>query len=60
MLMILKLDYNSVVTKPNDPKKAGYTFGGWYTDAALVTRYVFTSMPASNMTPFTLNGIKQF
>lgn len=46
----IKLDYNSVVTKPNDPKKAGYTFGGWYTDAALVTRYVFTSMPASNMT----------
>ncbi len=27
--------------KPGDPKKAGYTFGGWYTNASCTTEYNF-------------------
>ena len=43
-------DYNTTVTKPADPKKTGYIFGGWYTDAACQNAYVFSTMPAKNVT----------
>ncbi len=29
--------------RPGDPKKAGYTFGGWYTNSACTTEYNFES-----------------
>ena len=38
-------------TKPTpDPIRAGYTFGGWYSDAALTTEYVFTTPVTANIT----------
>ena len=43
-------DYGSIVTKPNDPVKAGFTFEGWYRDAELATIYNFTTIPAENIT----------
>lgn len=33
---------NLPATKPDDPTKEGYNFGGWYTDAAFTTEYQFT------------------
>lgn len=32
---------NLPATKPDDPTKEGYNFGGWYTDAAFTTEYTF-------------------
>lgn len=33
---------NAPATKPDDPTKEGYNFGGWYTDEAFTTEYTFT------------------
>ncbi|MBK7452260.1 MAG: InlB B-repeat-containing protein [Anaerolineales bacterium] len=45
-------DFDTTVTAPTAPTKAGNTFGGWYSDAALNTAYTFTTMPAANITLF--------
>ena len=37
------VEYNGTVTKPADPSKQYYTFGGWYTDTALSAEYNFTT-----------------
>ena len=44
--------YNALVTQPSDPTKAGYTFGGWYREAACTTAWDFDTdtMPAQNLT----------
>ena len=36
-------DYETPVTKPEDPTKTGYTFGGWYTDEACTKAYDFAT-----------------
>lgn len=33
---------NLPATKPDDPTRSGYDFGGWYTDEAFTTEYTFT------------------
>ncbi len=33
--------YNSTITKPADPTRAGYTFGGWYKEAACTNAWTF-------------------
>jgi len=40
----------TLITAPTNPTKAGYTFGGWYSDVALTTVYTFGNMPTSNFT----------
>ena len=35
-------DYNTAVTAPTAPTKAGYEFAGWYADEALTTAWNFT------------------
>ncbi|NMM97526.1 InlB B-repeat-containing protein [Bifidobacterium olomucense] len=37
------IDYGSAATKPSDPKRDNYVFGGWYTDKTLTTKYDFTA-----------------
>ena len=37
-------------TKPTDPAAAGYTFGGWYTDAQCRNAYNFTTPVTANLT----------
>ncbi|MCK7488540.1 MAG: InlB B-repeat-containing protein [Bacillus subtilis] len=52
-------DYLSELTAPTAPTKDGYTFDGWYTTEAWTTAYVFSTMPAGNITIYakwTLNN----
>lgn len=35
---------NNAVTKPQDPTESGWTFGGWYSDAALTTPFDFDNV----------------
>lgn len=52
--------HGSKVTKPNDPTRTGYTFGGWYKEAACTNQWNFTSdTVTSNITLYakwTANG----
>ena len=52
--------HGSKVTKPDDPTRTGYTFGGWYKEAACTNQWNFTSdTVTSNITLYakwTVNG----
>lgn len=52
-------EYNSDVTAPDDPVYEGYTFFGWYTDTTYATPYVFSKMPAHNITVYAQWLIKE-
>lgn len=52
-------EYNSDVTAPDDPVYEGYTFFGWYTDTTYTTPYVFSKMPAKNITVYAQWLIKE-
>lgn len=39
---------NDAVSEPTAPTKAGYDFGGWYTDKALTEKYDFSTKVRSN------------
>ena len=41
---------NGSVTKPADPTREGYTFAGWYTDAACTKTYDFATAVTSDLT----------
>ncbi|UPM54343.1 InlB B-repeat-containing protein [Gottfriedia acidiceleris] len=45
-----KVNYNTAVTKPANPIRVGYTFGGWYTNSACTTAYNFSTKVKNNIT----------
>ena len=52
------VDAGSTVTKPADPMKSGYTFGGWYKDSTLQTPWDFANdtVTAAVSAPAAENG----
>ena len=45
-------EFNTDLTQPADPTRAGFTFAGWYSDVALTNAYSFTTMPSQNTTVY--------
>jgi uncharacterized repeat protein (TIGR02543 family) len=43
-------DFDTPVLEPTEPTRNGYVFGGWHSDAGLSTPYVFTTIPAEDIT----------
>ena len=43
-------DYNTTITKPENPTKMEYTFGGWYTDYDCTKAYDFAAPVTGDMT----------
>jgi uncharacterized repeat protein (TIGR02543 family) len=43
-------DYATEVVTPSEPTRIGYTFAGWFSDVELTTAYVFSTMPAEDIT----------
>ncbi|MBS7528123.1 InlB B-repeat-containing protein, partial [Fusibacter paucivorans] len=46
------VDYNSTLTKPTDPARTGYSFGGWYTDDGIFSdawNFINDTMPANDL-----------
>lgn len=56
----LQGDYQSVVVKPTDPVKIGYTFVNWYSDSNLTTPFIFGTMGSSNITVYAKWTINQY
>ena len=44
--------WGASVTRPADPSRYGYTFGGWYADSACTQEYAFTTMPQGGTTVY--------
>lgn len=53
-------DYGTVLTAPAAPTREGYTFGGWYAEAACTTPYVFDTMPAEGLTVYAKWTLNQY
>ncbi|NBK23070.1 MAG: hypothetical protein EOM68_13700 [Spirochaetia bacterium] len=47
---LINQKYEAKVIKPNDPTKQGYSFAGWYKEAALTTAWDFASDTVEDMT----------
>jgi uncharacterized repeat protein (TIGR02543 family) len=43
-------EIDTAVSAPTPPTKAGYSFAGWFSDVGLTSAYVFTTMPATDIT----------
>ncbi len=44
------IDYGQTIAKPADLTEIGYTFGGWYKEAACVTAYDFSTKVTADIT----------
>jgi uncharacterized repeat protein (TIGR02543 family) len=53
-------DYGTVVTRPSDPTRAGYTFDCWCSDSELTAPYTFTTMPVGGIKLYAKWNIRQY
>ena len=51
----ITVSYGSTITKPNDPTKENYSFGGWYLDEGLTNLFDFDTPITSNITSSQTN-----
>ena len=57
----VSVDYNNEITKPTDPTKDGYEFGGWYSDNNLTKAWDFDQDKVkSNMTLYAKWNVKEY
>src|SRR5690554_136333 len=56
----LTVNYNEAIIAPEEPTRTGYTFSGWYSDESLTNEYIFTSMPANNITLYAKWSINTY
>ena len=56
-----KVKYQETATKPTDPTKSGYTFGGWYTDNKCTkgNEFSFDTKITGNMTLYAKWDVKR-
>ena len=47
---VLSILHGATLTRPADPSKTYYTFGGWYTDAGLTQAFNFGNAVTANLT----------
>jgi uncharacterized repeat protein (TIGR02543 family) len=53
-------DYDTEVTAPSESLRTGYTFSGWFSDAALENAYTFSTISAINITLYAKWTINQY
>ncbi|WP_296978821.1 InlB B-repeat-containing protein [uncultured Eubacterium sp.] len=51
---------NTPIAKPDDPDKTGYTFGGWYTDAACIQAWNFDDWVTEELTLYAGWTVNQY
>ncbi|HQM06772.1 MAG TPA: InlB B-repeat-containing protein, partial [Bacilli bacterium] len=50
---------NSKVSKPSNPTKEGYVFGGWFTDIEMKNEFSFTTIVAESITLYAKWGSRE-
>ena len=55
-----KVDYGTVITKPQTPEKEGYTFAGWYTDSGCTEEYDFGTAVTSEFTLYAKWNVNEY
>ncbi|MDD3107562.1 MAG: InlB B-repeat-containing protein, partial [Bacilli bacterium] len=56
----LTQDYNTTIIAPEEPKREGHTFGGWYADEIFTQAFDFTAMPAEDITVYAKWNINSY
>ena len=56
----VKTDVGTVLTKPTDPTREGYDFGGWFVDPSCNVAYDFASSVNDNMTLFAKWNVQEY
>ena len=56
----LHFDFDEAILLPDNPERLGYSFQGWYLDAALTLIYNLTTMPAENITLYAAWEINSY
>ena len=59
-ILPITVDYNTEISEPIAPTKEGYTFGGWYSDEAMTTSYIFTTPVVSSFTLYAKWNINSY